>query len=158
MNTMTVNPVGVVRAGEDGFRLELDPTYASALEGLEDFSHVQVLWWFSGCDTEADRSILAEDSPYRMGPQRLGTFATRSPRRPNPLALTVAQVLWIDPESAVVGIAYTDAQDGTPILDIKPYTPSLDRVESPRVPAWCAHWPKSLEASAAFDWEKEMED
>ena len=53
-----------------------------------------------------------------------------------------------------MGLAYIDAENGTPVLDVKPYTPSLDRVERPDVPGWCAHWPKSAEASGDFDWEK----
>ena len=44
------------------------------------------------------------------------------------------------------------ADDNTPVLDIKPYTPSFDRVETPGVPAWCSEWPKSTEASGCFDW------
>lgn len=83
----------------------------------------------------------------------MGIFATRSPARPNPIALGTAQVIRIDHASGVIQIAYTDAADQTPVLDIKPYTPSLDRVESPAVPDWCSHWPKSLEESGGFDWE-----
>ena len=64
----------------------------------------------------------------------MGTFATRSPERPNPIALTPAYVTYIDHENGIIGLAYIDANDGTPVVDIKPYTPSLDRVESPEVP------------------------
>lgn len=53
-------------------------------------------------------------------------------------------------------IAYIDANDGTPVLDIKPYTPGLDRVEKPGVPDWCCHWPESLEESGEFNWENEF--
>jgi hypothetical protein len=42
------------------------------------------------------------------------------------------------------------------VLDLKPYTPSIDRVESPSVPEWCDHWPKSYEESGGFDWEAEF--
>ena len=52
--------------------------------------------------------------------------------------------------------SYIDANDKTSILDIKPYTPSLDRVENPQVPDWCSHWPHSLEESASFAWENEF--
>lgn len=58
--------------------------------------------------------------------------------------------------NAVIGLAYIDAFDGAPILDIKPYTPSIDRVENPAVPDWCSHWPKCYEKSGDFDWESEM--
>ena len=62
----------------------------------------------------------------------------------------------MDKENAIVGLSYIDANDGTPVLDIKPYPPSLDRVESPAVPGWCAHWPRNIEGSGDFDWEKEF--
>ena len=69
-------------------------------------------------------------------------------------------VLWwfsdFDYMSGLIQIAYIDANDKTPILDIKPYTPSLDRVENPQVPDWCSHWPHSLEESASFAWESEF--
>ena len=56
----------------------------------------------------------------------------------------------------MIGLAYIDANDNTPLLDIKPYTPSMDRIESPTVPDWCSHWPKSLEESSDFPWENEF--
>ena len=87
----------------------------------------------------------------------MGIFATRSPIRPNPIALTAVEILHIDYEKGVIQIAYIDANDGSPVLDIKPYTPSLDRIEAPEVPVWCAHWPKSLEVSGSFAWEKEFD-
>lgn len=151
-----LNTIGTIVSDEGDIRLVLDRSYASGLTGLEDFSHIQVLWWFSECDGAASRNVLTEANPYKKGPAKLGTFATRSPQRPNPIALSVAQITYIDRENAVIGLAYLDAFDGTPVLDIKPYTPSLDRVENPHVPAWCAHWPKSYEDSGSFDWENEM--
>lgn len=53
----------------------------------------------------------------------------------------------------MIGLAYIDADHNSPILDIKPYIPSLDRVENPIVPDWYEHWPKSCEESGDFDWE-----
>jgi tRNA (Thr-GGU) A37 N-methylase len=86
----------------------------------------------------------------------MGIFATRSPVRPNPIALTAVQAIEIDYEKGVIHIAWIDANDGSPVLDIKPYTPSLDRIEAPGVPEWCSHWPKSVEESGHFDWENEF--
>lgn len=158
MNSFTVRQIGIIQADERGFRLVLDKPYAAALRGLDGFSHVCALWWFSGCDNDGARGTLEERAAYRTAPAVLGTFATRSPARPNPIALSVAQVLGIDPTAGVVALAYIDADDGTPLLDIKPYTPSLDRVEAPRVPGWCAHWPACLEASGEFDWSREINE
>ncbi|GGG12974.1 TrmO family methyltransferase domain-containing protein [Paenibacillus aceti] len=78
----------------------------------------------------------------------------QSPIRPNPIALTASQIMAIDDEEGVIQIAYIDANDHSPVLDLKPYTPSLDRVERPEVPLWCRDWPKSMEESAAFDWSQ----
>lgn len=151
-----LNTIGTIANREGDIRLILDPAYTPALKGLEGFSHIQVLWWFSECDDAASRRNVTEVSPYRNGPGELGVFATRSPMRPNPIALSTAEITYIDRENAVIGIAYLEAFDSTPVLDIKPYTPSADRVENPRVPDWCSHWPQSYEASGSFDWEKEM--
>ena len=86
----------------------------------------------------------------------MGIFATRSPVRPNPIALSTVEVTHINYEQGIIHIPYIDADHNTPVLDIKPYTPSLDRVENPRVPEWCSHWPKSLEESEQFPWEEEF--
>ena len=152
----TIRPIGVVRADDQGFRVEILPAYRAGLVGLAEFGCLQILWWFSGCDTPACRSSLTETKPYTHGPDTLGVFATRSPERPNPIALSCAQVTYLDAENGVIGLAYLDADDGTPVLDIKPYTPSLDRVREPAVPAWCAHWPDCVEESGEFDWEAEF--
>lgn len=152
----SVVQVGTVRADEEGFRIELLPEYAPALQRLEGFSHVQMIWWCDRCDNATSRALLTGDKPYTQGPEVMGIFATRSPERPNPIALTAVYVTYIDHEHGVIGLAYTDAIDGSPVLDIKPYTPSLDRVEAPSVPAWCAHWPKSVEVSGDFDWGSEF--
>lgn len=155
-NSFTVKQIGVICADDNGFRLELAPLYKEALNGLEGFSYINILWWFSDCDNEADRSVLSEAKPYIKGPAILGAFATRSPQRPNPIALSCAYVTYIDADNGVVGLAYIDADDQSPVLDIKPYTPSLDRVEAPEVPAWCKHWPNNVEISGDFDWESEF--
>lgn len=155
-NNFTVKQIGVIRTDENGFRIELVPAYKEALIGLDGFSYLNVLWWFSGCDNEVDRSILSEEKPYKKGPDTLGAFATRSPQRPNPIALSCTYVTYIDAENGVIGLAYIDADDQTPVLDIKPYTPSLDRVEVAEIPTWCKHWPSKVEASGDFDWESEF--
>lgn len=155
-NNFTVKQIGIICADDNGFRLELAPEYKKALIGLDGFSYINVFWWFSGCDTQSDRSILTEKKPYTKGPDRLGVFATRSPQRPNPIALSCAYVTYIDAENGVIGLAYIDADDQSPVLDIKPYTPSLDRVDQPEVPTWCKHWPNNVETSGDFDWESEF--
>ena len=151
-----LSPIGYVRLEEDGFRLEMEKEYVPALSGLEGFSHVNVLWWCDLCDDEELRKVVECDQPYKTSPAKMGIFATRSPLRPNPIALTAVFVLGIDHDRGVIHVPYIDAEDGTPILDLKPYHPSVDRVRDVAVPEWCSHWPKWTEDSADFDWESEF--
>lgn len=152
MEQFMVNPIGEIRVDEQGMRLILDQAYLQALTNLDGFSHLNVLWWFNQCDDLKSRSKLIEESPYKNSPELLGTFATRSPERPNPIGLSCCYITYIDSQKGIIGLAYIDAEDGTPVLDIKPYTPSLDRVENPTVPKWCSNWPKNIETSGDFDW------
>ncbi len=156
MKKLYVNPVGVIRSKNDCMFIELDKKYIPAMKELDGFSHVNVIWWFSESDSEEMRNILEAPKPYKNSPEVMGIFATRSPVRPNPIALTAVQIINIDLEQGIIQIPYIDANDNTPVLDLKPYTPSLDRIENPSVPEWCEHWPKSVEASGEFDWSKEF--
>lgn len=156
MKTYQVNSIGTIRCGAQGTFLCLDKPFIPALLGLEGFSHLQVLWWFSDFDSDPYRTVLQTPQPYKNGPEQMGIFATRSPVRPNPIGLTTVEILHVDAARGLIEIAYIDAHDSSSILDLKPYTPSFDRLDTPRVPAWCAHWPMSLEASETFDWEAEF--
>lgn len=156
MTEYKLQPIGIIQNNEDGCLLELKKEYIPALAGIEGFSHLQLVWWFSDFADAKYRMILDAEQPYKYAPEKMGIFATRSPIRPNPIALSVVQVLSVDVEKGILSIPYIDANDQTPLIDIKPYTPSLDRVEAPRVPSWCHHWPNSLEESADFNWENEF--
>ena len=153
MSKIEVHPIGRVEEDESGTRIVLDPAFGPALKGLEGYSHVQVVWWF---DRAEDTDSLIERKPYAKGPEELGVFATRSPMRPNPIAVSSVDIAYVDEEGATLGLDYIDAYPGSPVLDLKPYTPSIDRVENPSVPEWCDHWPKSYEESGGFDWEAEF--
>lgn len=153
MQNFSVKSIGKACVNEEGMFIKLDPEYIPALKSLDGFGHLNVIWWFSEFDNAAARSVLESPKPYKKGPETMGIFATRSPVRPNPLALTAVEVLDINYQTGVIRVAYIDAHDNTPILDIKPYTPSVDRVENPRVPEWCAEWPANVEQSGNFDWE-----
>lgn len=156
MQPFQVKPIGKVRVSAEGMFVEVDKQYIPALKELDGFSHLHIVWWFSKCDNEKARKVLTIHGPYKKAPAIMGTFATRSPERPNPVALSTVQLSYIDHVNGTIRLAYIDANDGSPVIDLKPYTPSLDRVERPDVPAWCGHWPKSLESSGAFDWETEF--
>jgi len=124
-----------------------------ALEGLADFSHLIVTWWADRADELAGHGpLVAEPTPYVEGPTRAGVFATRSPLRPTPIGLSVAGIISVDDTAGEIELGWIDALDNTPVVDIKPYFPSSDRVRDATVPSWCATWPNCLEDSSAFDW------
>lgn len=156
MQQFQVKSIGEIKVDAEGMIIKLDRYYIPALKELDGFSHICVLWWFNGCDNEKSRNVLDMQSPYKKAPAVMGAFATRSPERPNPIALSTAQVIGIDYNQGVIRLAYIDADNGSPVVDLKPYTPSLDRVERPKAPAWCSHWPKSVEQSANFAWGNEF--
>ncbi|MGB6537572.1 MAG: tRNA (N6-threonylcarbamoyladenosine(37)-N6)-methyltransferase TrmO [Xanthobacteraceae bacterium] len=98
----------------------LDTRWAGGLAGLETASHVILLYWM-----DKARRDLVRQAPRHYAEQR-GTFALRSPVRPNPIALSVARLLRIEGNNlSVVGL---DCLDSTPLLDIKPYFASTDSV------------------------------
>ena len=100
---------------------------SDALRGLEDFSHLWVIWQFSQA-VRKDWSPTVR--PPRLGGNtRMGVFATRSPFRPNAIGLSSVEILGIEqiPEyGTVIHVAGADLMDETPILDIKPYIPYSD--------------------------------
>lgn len=151
-DTYTLHPIGRVDIDEDGFALQIDEPYREALLGLDGFSHVNVLFWCHFLDEPEYRGLVVADKPYKEGPPQVGIFATRSPARPNPIAVTPVPVLGIDHDDGVVRIAYIDAEPGSPIVDLKPYFPAVDRVRDVATPEWCAAWPQWYEDSATFDW------
>lgn len=153
---LTVNPIGKIEVNNDIIYIWLDKEYIQGLKELSDFSHAEIIWWFSESDKEEYRNIIEVESPYKNSPEIMGTFATRSPFRPNPIALSVIDIADIDLNEGIIKTYYIDAYNNSPVLDIKPYTPSLDRVKNPSVPYWCEHWPKSIEESAYFNWENEF--
>ena len=98
--------------------IEVDPRYAPALTGVESCSHLLVLYWM-----DKSRRDLVLQVPRTSGEQR-GTFALRSPARPNPIAASVSTLLQVEgTRLSVVGL---DCLDGTPLIDIKPYLPTTD--------------------------------
>jgi tRNA-Thr(GGU) m(6)t(6)A37 methyltransferase TsaA len=99
-------------------RIELDPRFAPALDGVETASHVVVLYWLDG----AERDFLVQAPGH--APRPLGTFALRSPNRPNPIGFAAVPLLGIT--GAVVTVRGLDCLDCTPLLDVKPYIARTD--------------------------------
>ena len=108
--------------------IELEPRYTAALDGIATCTHLVVLYFMH----EARRDLLVQMP--RHGARR-GTFALRSPVRPNPIAMSVVRLVGVDgTKLSVVGL---DCLDGTPLVDIKPYFASVDSVPD-AVVGWSA--------------------
>ena len=115
--------------------IELEGEYRNpdALRGLDGYSHIWLIWGFS--DGFASRSRDAKWSPTVRPPRlggnkRVGVFASRSPNRPNPIALSVVKIEKI--EDCKIYVSGIDMTDGTPIYDIKPYLPHIDSLPDAR--------------------------
>lgn len=156
MNSFNLNQIGSINQTDGKFQITVDEPYRKALLGLKGFSHIVVLWWSNKLDAKEYRGILECEKPYKHAPDTLGIFATRSPLRPNPISITMVAVKSIDYETGIIETYWIDADEDTPLLDIKPYTPSNDRVSEFTSPEWCAHFPQSVEESESFPWEEEF--
>ena len=109
--------------------LEIYPRFAEGLKDVEQATHLIVLYW---CH-QACRDTLQTRTPF--GPEIRGVFACRSPSRPNPIAFCVAELLEVKENRLLVrGV---DALDGSPLIDIKPYSSEVDSV-----PGVCPGWLK----------------
>ncbi len=108
----------------------IDKKYALGLDGIEDYSHVIIVYWM---DKENECHLKhhpqgREDIPY------VGIFACRCPQRPNRIAMSTVTLL--GRKNNVLKVKGLDIVSGTPILDIKPYTPQYDKVGKSKVPKW----------------------
>lgn len=129
---VTMNPIGFVRSPYSDTKqvpkgvgarheaegtLEIAPEYEAGLKDIEGFSHLFVIWVFDRSEGyELEGVPPTDDRPH-------GVFSTRSPYRPNPIGLSVVEVL--GREGRNVRVRGLDMLDGTPILDIKPYMSSI---------------------------------
>ncbi len=153
---VTFDPVGKVKVENGDCFIEINENVFSATLGLEEYSHVQVVWWLHLYDSEEARKYFVMEKPYTKGPEKIGVFATRSPVRPCPIGITSCRLVKLDLENRRLQVEYLDAENGTPVLDIKPYEPSIDRVRDVTMPAWCRHWPLYVEENEGFDWGSEF--
>jgi tRNA-Thr(GGU) m(6)t(6)A37 methyltransferase TsaA len=145
LERIEMKPIGFVRrtsSTEDErdrslvARIELGKDLAAALDGIEDFSHIYVIFWM--------HEVAQPEEPVLHHPgcqaeaQPVGIFATRAPIHPNPIGLTLVEL--VKREGSTIWVRGLDALDGTPVLDLKPY-PDWERgrflvVTDYRVPEW----------------------
>ena len=140
MTEIQFSPIGIIRSpffqleempiqargasSEDGYA-ELFPEYGQGLKDLDGFSHIILVYHFH----KATESKLIV-TPF-MDDQPRGVFATRAPKRPNPIGLSVVRLLKI--EGRTLKVENVDILDGTPLIDIKPYVPDFDQYPADRV-------------------------
>jgi tRNA-Thr(GGU) m(6)t(6)A37 methyltransferase TsaA len=137
---IVLKPIGVVRTEAVGDEVKdknrisqiiIHAEFAEALDGIEEFSHLFVLFWLNQVSRENER--LKVHPRGRRDLPLLGVFATRSMLRPNPIGLTLVELIKV--EGNVLMVRGLDALDGTPVLDIKPFDP-WDTAKGAWVPRW----------------------
>jgi len=110
----------------------IDPPYAAALDGVESYSHLFVIFYMHKVPLTETKALKVHPRG-RTDMEKVGIFATRSRNRPNPIGLAVVKLLQRHGNS--LKVRALDALDGTPVLDIKPYDP-IDMQKSVRIPKW----------------------
>lgn len=117
-------PIQPVFANGCTGRIELQPEYAAGLRDLDGFSHIYLLY-------HLDRAppVCLTVKPFLQETAH-GIFATRAPARPNPIGLSIVRLLRV--EGCTLEVDGIDVLDGTPLLDIKPYTARFDRLDNTR--------------------------
>jgi tRNA-Thr(GGU) m(6)t(6)A37 methyltransferase TsaA len=134
-------PIGCVKTNAVGEQLkdkstvskiEVNANLVDGLSGIREFSHLFVLYHLDQV-TDEQRKTLKVYPRGRTDLPLTGVFATRTMMRPNPIALTLVELLKV--EDTILTVKGLEAYDGTPVLDIKPYDP-WDKVENPKVPDW----------------------
>lgn len=152
---MNIESIGTINREDKGFSIHLDQKLAPGLIGLEDFSHLQIVWWAHLADNQDVRKNLVFKKLFKKGPAQTGVFATRAPARPNPIMFSTINVTQIDFEKGIIYTPFIDAEPGTPVLDIKPWHP-MERVRNCEVPEYRRHWPQWWEEAATFNWKDEI--
>ena len=131
--------IGVVESSGELSRVKIFPEFCVGLQGLNNFSHITILYWFHLRDNEEERRTLQVVPRRHLGAPQVGVFASRSPSRPNPLGLCVVELVKI--QDCTLVVRGLDALEGSPIIDIKPYIPRADSISDARVPEWTFHGP-----------------
>ncbi len=111
--------------------IEVDKDLTEALDNLDEFSHIIVIYWMHQRRGPAPKKVRPMGNPENS---LMGVLATRSPARPNPVGKATVRLL--QRRDNILKVKGLDAIDGTPVIDIKPYIPGYDSVKNARVPSW----------------------
>jgi tRNA-Thr(GGU) m(6)t(6)A37 methyltransferase TsaA len=132
--------IGIVEeGGEHEAKIRVFPEFCAGLRGIEDFSHLIVLYWLDSHDTEEKRRTLLVFPRRHKANVEKGVFACRSPSRPNPIGLCVVESVKV--EGCRLTVTGLDAFESSPIVDIKPYIPRADSIPNAQVPSWTENGP-----------------
>lgn len=131
--------VGEVESVGETSTIVIFPDFCPGLLGVEGYSHLIVLYWMHLRDNDAHRKTLRVTPPRHEGAPTTGVFACRSPSRPNPIGLSVVKLETV--KGCNLEVAGLDAIEGSPIIDLKPYSPRGDSVPDARTPKWADHGP-----------------
>jgi tRNA (adenine37-N6)-methyltransferase len=137
--SIELEPLGRVERRHGRIFVEIEPAYTEALDGIEGFSQIWVIYWFHGNDSPEKRRTLRVHPRGNPANPVTGIFATRSPVRPNLLGLSSCHLVSRDGNR--LEVEGLDAWDGSPVLDIKPYLPQLDAFPHAASPAWAVGKP-----------------
>jgi tRNA-Thr(GGU) m(6)t(6)A37 methyltransferase TsaA len=129
-----VYPIGKVEKKDASTRIRIFDKYADGLVGLDQWSHVNVFYWFDKNDVPQKRRILQVHPRGDRKNPLTGVFACRAPVRPNLVALTVCKILSV--EKNVLTVDRIDAFDATPVIDLKPFIPPDAPSRYIKVPGW----------------------
>ncbi len=132
----TIRPIGHVEKKDNEIYLVINSDIWDATLHVDLFSHLIVLWWIHERDTAEDRSTLFGNPPRNKGDEPSGAFSCRTPLRPNPIGHTIVKLLEVDAKNHRLRIDHMDANHDSPIVDIKPYRPSSDKVDDARIAPW----------------------
>ena len=145
LSDITIKPIGIVRSKvkqkpkpeynwqELVSEIVIDGSLNEALDGLEGYSHIIVIYWLHQAVAPGRMAIKVHPRGETELPL-VGIFASRSPHRPNPLGQKVVRLL--GRKANVLRVKGLDAIDKTPVIDIKPYIPGYDSVAEATVPQW----------------------
>ncbi|MFH1613467.1 MAG: tRNA (N6-threonylcarbamoyladenosine(37)-N6)-methyltransferase TrmO [Planctomycetota bacterium] len=144
LESFSIRPIGYVKSAytqtedvahphtgwtADTSQIHLLPRYAKALGGLQGYSHIIVLFWVH----KAKEWKMPKD---HNKPPHVKLFATRMPVRPNPIGMSVVELLDFSTDTGQIIVKGLDTLDDTPVLDIKPYIPNFDSYSNACVPDW----------------------
>jgi tRNA-Thr(GGU) m(6)t(6)A37 methyltransferase TsaA len=141
LNQIKVKPIGFVKTKlsksmqkkrKYNSEIIIHPEYENGLTGIEEFSHLNVVFWMNRIHAKERKNLKARPRG-RSDMPLIGVFATRSPHRPNPIGLTLVELL--RRKRNILTVKGLDAMNGTPILDIKPYD-KWDSAERIYLPSW----------------------